>query len=308
MPPAIMATATTTEVSPALAEEIHTFIDYLKFERNTAKKTQENYARQLSAIAQILPIATWSQMTTAHVKRVLTESRKRQLSPKSIALRLSALRSFCQFLISQGRLSTNPAKDVRAPKQGRSLPKQLNVDELAQLLNIDDESILAVRDKALMELAYGCGLRLSELAGLNVLHIDSGMAQLRVRGKGAKERLVPVGKEARTALSAWLKVRGQLAQDGESAVFLSVRKQRISTRQIAKRMDLWAQQQSLSRPISPHKLRHSFATHILESSGDLRAVQELLGHANLATTQIYTHLDFQHLAQVYDRAHPRAKK
>lgn len=303
-----MATANTAEVLPALAVEIRNFIDYLKFERNAANKTQENYGRQLGTIAQMLPLATWSQLTTAHVKLVLTESRKRQLSPKSIALRLSALRSFCQFLISRGRLSTNPTKGVRAPKQGRSLPKQLNVDELAQLLNINDESMLAVRDRAMMELAYGCGLRLSELASLNLLHIESGMTQLRVRGKGAKERLVPVGKEAKTALSAWLKVRGQLAEHDEPAVFLSMRKQRISTRQIAKRMDLWAQQQSLSRPISPHKLRHSFATHILESSGDLRAVQELLGHANLATTQVYTHLDFQHLAQVYDRAHPRAKK
>ena len=296
------------DILPALARGIEDFVGYLKYERNLSSKTLDNYQRQLQVVAQILPITAWSQLTTTHVKRVLTESRKQQLSPRSIALRLSSLRSFCQFLISQGSLQSNPAKGVKAPKQGRPLPKQLNVDEMAQLLNITDDSLLALRDKALMELTYGCGLRLSELASLNLLSIENGMEQLRVRGKGNKERIVPVGKEARSALSEWLKVRGQLAGVNESAVFLSMRKQRISTRQIAKRMDLWAQQQSLTRPVSPHKLRHSFATHILESSGDLRAVQELLGHANLSTTQVYTHLDFQHLAQVYDKAHPRAKK
>ena len=191
---------------------------------------------------------------------------------------------------------------------GRPLPKQLNVDEMAQLLNIDEESVLATRDKAMMELTYGCGLRLAELTQLDLKHIEEGMRQLRVFGKGSKERILPLGSVAKDALKAWLKVRGQMVGEDETAVFVSMRQQRISSRQIAKRMKLWAQKQSLDQQVSPHKLRHSFATHMLESSGDLRAVQELLGHANLSTTQVYTHLDFQHLAKVYDTAHPRARK
>ncbi|MCC2606860.1 tyrosine recombinase XerC [Planctobacterium marinum] len=284
------------------------FLDYLKFERNLSAKTIENYQRQLLVIAEGISIEAWHLLTVAHVKRVLAQARRQDLSPKSIALRLSALRSFCRYLVTRGVLTQNPAKAVTAPKQGRPLPKQLNVDEMSQLLNIDEESVLAVRDKAMMELSYGCGLRLAELTDLNLNHIEEGMQQLRVRGKGSKERILPVGKVARQALKAWLKVRGQLIGEDEPAVFVSMQNKRISSRQIAKRMKLWAQKQSLDQQVHPHKLRHSFATHMLESSGDLRAVQELLGHANLSTTQVYTHLDFQHLSKIYDTAHPRARK
>ena len=289
-----------------LLESVMDFLDYLKYERNLSTKTIENYQRQLLVIMEGLTIRTWQQLTTNHVKRVLAQARRQDLSAKSIALRLSALRSFCRYLVTQGVLAQNPAKAVSAPKQGRPLPKQLNVDEMAQLLNIDEESMLAVRDKAMMELTYGCGLRLAELTNLDLQHIESG--QLRVRGKGSKERILPMGRVAIDALNAWLKVRGELVGPDENAVFVSMRQQRISSRQIAKRMKLWAKKQSLDSQVNPHKLRHSFATHMLESSGDLRAVQELLGHANLSTTQVYTHLDFQHLAKVYDTAHPRARK
>lgn len=295
-------------VSDAMLTPITDFLDYLKFEHNLSSKTIENYQRQLLVIAEGLNIEAWHMLTVEHVKRVLAQGRRQDLSPKSIALRLSALRSFCRYLVTLGVLTQNPAKAVNAPKQGRPLPKQLNVDEMSQLLNIDEESILAVRDKAMMELTYGCGLRLAELTDLNLAHIEEGMQQLRVRGKGSKERILPVGRVAREALKAWLKVRGQLVGDDEPAVFVSMQHKRISSRQIAKRMKLWAQKQSLDQQVHPHKLRHSFATHMLESSGDLRAVQELLGHANLSTTQIYTHLDFQHLSKIYDTAHPRARK
>lgn len=291
----------------ALVADIDHFIDYLKFERNLSPKTLDSYRRQLAAVYENLPIQDWKALNREHVKRVLAQAHRARLSPRSISLRLSALRSFCQFLVAQGVLESNPAKGVQAPKQGRLLPKQLNVDEMQQLLNISDDSVLALRDKAMMELAYGCGLRLAEIAGLNLRNVEDNGKQLRVMGKGSKERILPVGKMAQEALQAWLTVRGQLVGFDEIAVFVSQRQRRISERQIAKRMKLWAQKQMINGEVSPHKLRHSYATHLLESSGDLRSVQELLGHANLSTTQVYTHLDFQHLAQVYDKAHPRAK-
>lgn len=291
-----------------LLQQVNSFIDYLKYERNLSVKTQENYLRQLIEVIDCLSISHWKDLTTQDVKKVLSAARHRNLSAKSIALRLSSLRSFCRYLVVQGVLENNPAKAVSAPKQGRPLPKQLNVDEVNQLLNIDEESVLALRDKAMMELTYGCGLRLAELNQLDLSHIEAGGKQIRVMGKGSKERILPLGTHAQKALKAWLKVRGQIVSHEEQAVFVSMRHKRISARQISKRMSLWAQNQALDQQVHPHKLRHSFATHMLESSGDLRAVQELLGHANLSTTQIYTHLDFQHLAKVYDDAHPRARK
>lgn len=293
--------------NPALLEWLDKFINYIKYERNLSAKTQDNYLRQLQAICQVLEIDNWSQLTSDDCRRVLNQARRSNLSPRSIALRLSALRSFCQFLITQEILENNPTKAIQAPKQGRPLPKQLNVDQVSQLLEIDPEQPIAVRDRAIMELFYGCGLRLTELTNLNISNIQ-GDNQLRVIGKGNKERILPIGKECRKWLKNWLKVRHMFCVDNEQALFLSKQKRRISTRQVAKRLKLWAQKQQLGQQVNPHKLRHSFATHMLESSGDLRAVQELLGHADLSTTQIYTHLDFQHLASVYDSAHPRAKR
>ena len=292
---------------PSLQPLLDKYFDYLKYERNLAAKSIENYRRQLASICQALTITDWLELTVDHVRQVLNQARRQGLSPRSIALRLSALRGYCAYLVELEVLSSNPAKAVQAPKQGSPLPKQLNVDEMQQLLDFDDDSLLAVRDKAMLELTYSCGLRLAELADLNLKSLqDDG--QLRVMGKGSKERILPIGKTALKCLGEWLKVRGVLADGDEPALFLSKHRRRISHRQIAKRMQLWAKQQHLDQDINPHKLRHSFATHILESSGDLRGVQELLGHANLSTTQVYTHLNFQHLASVYDTAHPRAKR
>lgn len=295
------------DIAPALAQQLDAFIEYLRFERNLSPKTRDSYLRQLTTVASQLQLSDWSALTPQHVKSLLTQARKQKLSPRSIAQRLSALRSFCDFLISRGVLDNNPAKLVQAPKQGRPLPKQMNVDEINQLLEIDDTSPLGIRDRAMMEVMYGCGLRLAELCDLNLNSVFDGR-QLRVFGKGSKERILPMGKMAQKWLQNWLKVRPLLAPADEPALFVSKHKRRISHRQVAKRMKLWAQVQHLNQNVNPHKLRHSYATHMLESSGDLRAVQELLGHANLSTTQVYTHLDFNHLANVYDQAHPRAKR
>lgn len=284
------------------------FIEHLKYERNLSLKTLENYFRQITRVRDQLAISDWTSLTSDDVKKALSIARRENLAPRSIALRLSALRTFYDFLIGEKIINHNPAKAVQTPKLGKPLPKHLNVDQIGQLLEIDPDSPLAVRDRAMMELTYGCGLRLAELSGLNLQDIMPD-GQIRVIGKGRKERLLPVGKMAMEWLKNWLNVRSQLSPPAdETAVFVSMHKRRISHRQIAKRMDLWASSQHLDQKINPHKLRHSYATHMLESSGDLRAVQELLGHANLSTTQVYTHLDFQHLAKVYDSAHPRAKK
>lgn len=293
--------------NPALQPWLDKFIGFLKYERNLSPKTLENYSRQIAAAGEVVTIDDWSQLDTDQIKRILSHARRKNLSARSIALRLSALRTFCQFLLGQGVLRSNPASGVSAPKQGKPLPKQLNVDEINQLMEIQDGSILAVRDRAMMELTYGCGLRLAELSGLDMADIQQA-GKLKVMGKGRKERILPMAKTAEKWLNKWLKVRGLIAPADEQAVFVSKHKRRISHRQIAMRMQLWASNQHLDQKLNPHKLRHSYATHMLESSGDLRAVQELLGHANLSTTQVYTHLDFSHLAQVYDKAHPRARK
>lgn len=228
--------------------------------------------------------------------------------PRTIALKLSALRRLCRLLLREGLLDHNPAEVVTAPKAGRPLPKTLSIEGASQLLAVDDEGPLANRDRAMMELFYGSGLRLSELVGLDLAALDLGAQLVRVTGKGNRSRVVPVGSKALAALQLWLKERPLLAASGETALFVSQRGSRISKRAVQQRLAYWSAAQQLGDHVHPHQLRHAFATHLLESSGDLRAVQELLGHANLSTTQIYTHLDFQHLARVYEAAHPRAKR
>jgi integrase/recombinase XerC len=294
-------------LEPSLHTWLEKYLKHLRYEKNLANNSIENYHRQLTASFISLEIKNWSTFNTSAVRNILNEARKSGLSSRSIALRLSSIRGFCAFLVQQGQLEQNPAALIQAPKQAKPLPKQLNVDEMHQLLDIKENNHLAIRDKAMMELMYSCGLRLSELANLNIRSLQPD-GQLRIIGKGSKERLLPIGRIALEALNCWLKIRPKLAASQEPAIFVSMLKNRISTRQIAKRMKLWATRQNLEQSVNPHKLRHSFATHILESSSDLRGVQELLGHANLSTTQVYTHLNFQHLAHVYDSAHPRAKK
>ena len=210
--------------------------------------------------------------------------------------------------MKQRLVQVNPFSGTTAPKAEKKLPKSLSVDQVSLLVAVEAHDPIAIRDRAMMELFYSSGLRLSELVDLNLQQIDLEQGSVRVLGKGRKERDIPVGSLAVAAIKAWLPVRSELASSDESALFLSSRGKRISARTVQQRIQHWARRQGLDTGVHPHMLRHSFATHVLESSGELRAVQELLGHANISTTQVYTHLDFQHLAEVYDKAHPRAKK
>ncbi|NDY94448.1 tyrosine recombinase XerC [Wenzhouxiangella limi] len=244
----------------------------------------------------------------ADIRAFAAAEHRRGLNPRSIQRRLSALRRFFRFLRERGERKDDPTQGVRAPKVRRRLPETLDIDQIMALLEIPDDSELGVRDRAMMELFYGAGLRLSELAGLNWNQLDFGEGMIRVMGKGRKERLVPVGRHALAALGRWQSIHRTLADGCQPRIFTGLNGKPLTTRAIQKRVAYWSQRQGLDQRVHPHQLRHSFASHILESSGDLRAVQELLGHANLSTTQIYTHLDFQHLAKVYDQAHPRAKK
>ena len=286
------------------------FLRYLKVERQLSPLTLLNYGRQLTAIITLageMKMSTWQQCDAAAVRSITVRSRKAGLGPSSLALRLSALRSFFNWCVSQGELKANPAKGITTPKAGRHLPKNIDVDDVNRLLDIDINDPLAVRDRAMLEVMYGAGLRLSELVNMDCRHIDLTTGEVWVIGKGSKERRVPVGKSAVNWVEHWLDLRELFGPD-DDALFLSKQGRRISTRNVQKRFSEWGIKQGLNSHVHPHKLRHSFATHMLESSGDLRGVQESLGHANLSTTQIYTHLDFQHLASVYDAAHPRAKR
>ena len=293
-----------------LLPAVEGFLRYLKVERQLSPLTQINYQRQLAACITLLDemtLAGWDKLDAAQVRSLAARSRRAGLKPASLALRLSALRSFLDWQISQGMLNANPAKGVATPRASRHLPKNIDVDEVNQLLEIDLNDPLAVRDRAMLEVMYGAGLRLSELVGIDMGHLDLASGEVWVVGKGSKERRLPVGRTAVLWLENWLAMRDFFAPE-DNAVFLSRQGKRISARNVQKRFAEWGVKQGVASHIHPHKLRHSFATHMLESSGDLRAVQELLGHANLTTTQIYTHLDFQHLASVYDAAHPRAKR
>ncbi|AEX54102.1 XerC family tyrosine recombinase [Rahnella aquatilis CIP 78.65 = ATCC 33071] len=289
---------------------VEAFLRYLHVERQLSPLTTTNYSRQLEALIAISAetgISHWQQLDAPKVRMLLARSKRAGLGPSSLALRMSSLRSFLDWLVRQGVLSANPAKGISTPRSPKHLPKNLDVDEVNKLLEIDLNDPLSVRDRAMLEVMYGGGLRLSELVGIDCKHIDMASGEVRVLGKGSKERKVPIGRTAVTWLGHWLERRADFNPQ-DDAMFLSSKGNRISARNVQKRFAEWGVKQGVNSHIHPHKLRHSFATHVLESSGDLRAVQELLGHANLSTTQIYTHLDFQHLATVYDAAHPRAKR
>ncbi|MFD3247773.1 tyrosine recombinase XerC [Rahnella aquatilis] len=289
---------------------VEAFLRYLHVERQLSPLTTTNYSRQLEALITISAetgISHWQQLDAPKVRMLLARSKRAGLGPSSLALRMSSLRSFLDWLVRQGVLSANPAKGISTPRSPKHLPKNLDVDEVNKLLEIDLNDPLSVRDRAMLEVMYGGGLRLSELVGIDCKHIDMASGEVRVLGKGSKERKVPIGRTAVTWLGHWLERRADFNPQ-DDAMFLSSKGNRISARNVQKRFAEWGVKQGVNSHIHPHKLRHSFATHVLESSGDLRAVQELLGHANLSTTQIYTHLDFQHLATVYDAAHPRAKR
>ncbi|MEJ2685951.1 MAG: tyrosine recombinase XerC [Gammaproteobacteria bacterium] len=286
------------------------FLNHLRSERRLSRHTAEAYRHDLAAAARYCTAAGlsgWTQMDTGHVRAFAARSHRRGLSGRSIQRRLSALRTFFEYLLREGVASHNPALDVRAPKDDRHLPTVLDADRMGQLLAGGSDDALTCRDRAIFELIYSSGLRLAEAVALDLADLDLGSALVTVTGKGAKTRVLPVGRHALAALRQWLKVRAALAQPDEPAMFVARRGRRLSARAVQSRLTRWARERGIAG-VHPHVLRHSFASHLLESSGDLRAVQELLGHADISTTQVYTHLDFQHLAQVYDRAHPRAKK
>jgi len=290
---------------------LNDFLSYLQHQRRLSPRTIYSYQRdlhQVSLFCQQHDIDHWPQLD-AHKLRQYVASRHHQgLSGRSIQRELSALRSFYNYLLQEHLVSLNPAQGISAPKSARKLPKTLDVDQISHLLNQQPEEILEIRDHAMMELFYSSGLRLSELIGLNLQDMDLSEGITTVTGKGNKTRIVPVGKFARKAIELWLAQRKLLIKEAETALFISRNGTRISQRSVQTRLQRYAIKSGLPEHLHPHKLRHSFASHILESSQDLRAVQELLGHADISTTQIYTHLDFQHLASVYDQAHPRAKR
>ncbi|EJE1253750.1 tyrosine recombinase XerC [Vibrio parahaemolyticus] len=306
-----MTTTPNTPLPNSLQKPLERFYEFLRSEKGLSLHTQRNYKQQLETMAQHLAemgLKDWSQVDAGWVRQLAGKGMREGMKASSLATRLSALRSFFDFLILRGEMSANPAKGVSAPRKKRPLPKNLDVDEVNQLLEVNEDDPLAIRDRAMMELMYGAGLRLAELVSVDVRDVQLRSGELRVIGKGDKERKVPFSGMATEWVGKWLRVRGDLAAPGEPALFVSKLGTRISHRSVQKRMAEWGQKQSVASHISPHKLRHSFATHMLESSNNLRAVQELLGHENISTTQIYTHLDFQHLAQAYDQAHPRARK
>ncbi|MEO1576757.1 MAG: tyrosine recombinase XerC [Pseudomonadota bacterium] len=287
------------------------FIHHLGRERRLSVHTQTNYRRDLDALVAFCDkydVNRWDRLLPKQMQLFASASHRKGLSPRSIARRLSAARSFFDYLIREGDLTANPGADVRSPKKARRLPGTVDVDRMNALLNIRGDEPLTRRDAAMMELFYSCGLRLAELVGLDLGDIDSQDRTITVLGKGAKTRILPVGRTALKALDRWLTVRGGLAAADETAIFVSTRGTRLSPRSVQARIKYWARKQGLDVNLYPHLFRHSFATHVLESSSDLRGVQEMLGHADISTTQIYTHLDFQHLAATYDRTHPRARK
>ena len=298
---------------PSLAESTTRFLDYLRDVRQLSGHTLSNYERDLRSLqvyCDSRDIDTAQEVREADIRQWVSQLHRRGLAGSSIQRSLSAARSFYNYLGREAGYPRNPAASVQAPRKPRKLPRTLDADQVDQYLKFEEDSPLARRDRAIAELFYSSGLRLAELAAINLDDIDHAARLVTITGKGNKTRTVPIGGVALDALERWLEVRPHLAADGDSvaAVFTSTRGKRISARNIQARLKLQGRKTGMRQDVHPHMLRHSFASHMLESSGDLRAVQELLGHANIATTQIYTHLDFQHLAKVYDAAHPRAKR
>ena len=292
-----------------LQKEVGAFLDQLRYQQQLSEHSVKSYTRDLTKLqkfCQSQQITKVTELHDYHLRHCLGQLRQKGLTGRTIQRWLSALRSFFRFCQQQKWLEHNPATGLRAPKSDNLLPKTLDVDLCAQFVALEGEDYYSIRDRAMLELMYSSGLRLAELADLNMDALDLKDCQVRVLGKGKKMRDLPVGRYAATALSRWLDVRSKGKIIDSDAVFLSRHGTRISHRGIQQRFAHQSVQQGMAQRVHPHMLRHSFASHILESSSDLRGVQELLGHANISTTQVYTHLDFQHLAKVYDKAHPRA--
>ena len=314
-------------MTPEATAWMERFRRYLTAERRCSPHTVAAYTRDLQALASYCDRAgmtSWAALDSGHLRAFAARLHAGGLGPRSIQRRLSAVRSFFEFLQREAhalragptggeqgevsRIRSNPGKDVRAPKAARRLPQTLDADQMARLLEIPAGEPFATRDRAIMELLYSSGLRLAEIVGLDLGHLDLPDRTVHVLGKGRKARIVPVGRVAIRALEQWLAERAALARSGEQALFVGRSGRRLGRRAVELRVAHWARRQGLTANVYPHLFRHSFASHLLESGAELRGVQELLGHADIATTQIYTHLDFQHLARIYDATHPRARR
>ncbi len=297
---------------PDAAVMLADFFTQLTVEVRASEHTVKSYQRDikhLSVYCTDKAIAQWADLQHTDIRSHIAGRHRKGLSSKSLQRELSAIRSFYNYLLKKGQASINPALHIQAPKQARKLPKILDVDQLSGLLDAGTSSLLEIRDLAMFELFYSSGLRLTEMSKLDLTDLDLPDNTLTVRiGKGGKSRVLPVGSKAVTAIENWLQQRAIKIPAAGSALFVSTRGARLGQRNIELRLEQWCKKKGIPEHIYPHMLRHSFASHLLESSQDLRAVQELLGHSNISTTQIYTHLDFQHLAEIYDKAHPRAKK
>ncbi|MBI3528671.1 MAG: tyrosine recombinase XerC [Betaproteobacteria bacterium] len=296
------------EESPAEHPFVSDFLSHLIRERRLSPHTAEGYGHDVRVLLELTQETALHDLQIHQIRRFIARLHGRGLGGKSLARMLSAWRGFFNYLARDHGFTRNPCTGVRPPKSPKSLPKALSPDEATRLVSFPQSDPLAVRDRAMFELLYSSGLRLSELTSLRQGDVSFADATVRVIGKGNKTRVVPVGSHALQALQAWLPVRESLPRRSESALFLNQRGDAISPRAVQSRLKAWGIKQGLPGHVHPHMLRHSFASHILQSSGDLRAVQEMLGHASISSTQVYTHLDFQYLAKVYDQAHPRAKR
>jgi len=284
------------------------YLDHLTFERGLSPLTRENYARDIKVLLELTGEQPLTEIQPANIRRFIGTLHGRNLGGKSIARMLSSWRGFFNYLIQHRDFSNNPCIGMKAPKSPKTLPQALSIDQSVKFVSLEGDDTLTLRDHAIVELFYSSGLRLAELIGLDINALDFAEGTVTVTGKGNKTRIIPMGSHAISAMQQWLQARAQIAKADAHAVFITQQGRRISARAVQYRLKEWAIKQGINSNMHPHMLRHSFATHVLQSSGDLRAVQEMLGHANISTTQVYTHLDFQHLAKVYDAAHPRARK
>lgn len=289
---------------------LNDYLQHLTFERGLSKLTCQSYHRDIQLLASLAGASALDVLQNAHIRRFIATLHSRGLSGKTIARALSAWRGFYDYLIQYHGFSQNPAAGLRAPKTAKTLPQALSVDQAVKFVNIQGDGLLEQRDHAIVELFYSSGLRLAELVNLDIAQLDFSEGTVTVTGKGNKTRIVPMGSHAMNAIQIWLQRRAliPIAEANPNAVFITQRGGRITPRAVQYRLKEWAVKQNINTDMHPHLLRHSFATHVLQSSQDLRAVQEMLGHASISSTQVYTHLDFQHLAKIYDKAHPRAKK
>ena len=284
------------------------YLAHLRNERRLSAHTLSAYARDGRMLESLAAGRALEALGPQDIRRFVATLHGKGQSPRSLARVLSSWRGLYDWLARHREVGANPCNGLRPPRAAKRLPRTLSPDEAVRLVSLEDATTFGIRDRALFELAYSCGLRVSELTGLDLEHLDPAAGEVRVTGKGAKTRIVPVGSHALAAIGAWLGQRKSLARAGEEALFVGRAGRRLAPREVQKRIKRWAAAAGLDVDVHPHMLRHSFASHVLQSSGDLRAVQEMLGHASIASTQVYTHLDFQHLAKVYDAAHPRARR